>query len=54
MIEEFFSVVGGGCVLGDHLSLELALVFVKALFQEYQLDPDQSYTIVRSQGGADD
>lgn len=42
---DYYSVLYNDIVLAQHMTLENALLFVKALFQEYYNELDSAYTI---------
>lgn len=45
MVEDKYNVLIGTTIQAENMTLENALLFVKALFQEYWADPDIKITI---------
>lgn len=45
MIQNYYSVLEGDIVLAEHMSLDHALLFIKALFEHYYNERDCSYII---------
>ncbi len=45
MMEKYYSVMEGDTVLAEHMTIEHALLFIKALFEQYYNERDCSYII---------
>ena len=45
MVEDRYNVLIGSTIQAENMTLENALLFAKALFQEYWADPDIAITI---------
>ena len=45
MIEKLYSVMEGNTVIAEHMTIEHALLLVKALFEQYYNERDCSYII---------
>ena len=45
---DYYSVWYGDVMLADHLSIENALIFIKALFEHYYNETDAAYIIKKT------